>query len=402
MSSGFTFNNTGPCFQNIATGNGPQYNHNGLGTQNHYYGNTVDRGVLRTHETQKLSRDQFEIGIICALAIEYDAVVLLLDRSGSEDVPLPPRAMGDSNIYKIGRIGNHNVVLTRIPGMGKASAAGSAANLQISYPNLKLVLLVGICGGVPGSIPGVNEVILGDVVISKTIVQYDFGRRFPNHEFAIKDTIEDRPGRLSRDIRGLIASFDTDGERKSLQQTAGKYLKDLQIEASKMSHNFRYPGAAEDKLFAPNYQHRHREPQSCYICQVVRNSFCETAAQASCIDLGCDESNLIPRERLRAKRGSLDDTWCPEIHIGAMASGDTVMKSGEDRDRIAREHKVIAFEMEGAGAWDYVPCIVVKGVCDYADSHKNKKWQPYAAATAASVAKAILERYPLTDRSGIA
>ncbi|KAH7302954.1 hypothetical protein B0I35DRAFT_365815 [Stachybotrys elegans] len=73
------------------------------------------------------------------------------------------------------------------------------------------------------------------------------------------------------------------------------------------------------------------------------------------------------------------------------------MKSGEDRDRIAAEHDLIAFEMEGAGAWDEVPCIVVKGICDYADSHKNKAWQDFAAATAASVAKAILARYAVYD-----
>ena len=66
------------------------------------------------------------------------------------------------------------------------------------------------------------------------------------------------------------------------------------------------------------------------------------------------------------------------------------MKSGADRDRIA-------FEMEGAGAWDQIPCIVMKGICDYGDSHKNKGWQAFAAATAASVAKAILGRYAVSD-----
>jgi nucleoside phosphorylase len=72
------------------------------------------------------------------------------------------------------------------------------------------------------------------------------------------------------------------------------------------------------------------------------------------------------------------------------------MKSAADRDRLSREADVIAFEMEGAGVWDEVPCIVVKGVCDYADSHKHKGWQNFAAATAASASKAILERYSRT------
>jgi hypothetical protein len=84
--------------------------------------------------------------------------------------------------------------------------------------------------------------------------------------------------------------------------------------------------------------------------------------------------------------------------VGRIASGDAVMKSSEHRDQIAREHNVIAFDMEGAGVWDELPCIVVKGICDYADSYKNKVWQPFAAAIAAAVAKAMLERYTPTDK----
>lgn len=82
-----------------------------------------------------------------------------------------------------------------------------------------------------------------------------------------------------------------------------------------------------------------------------------------------------------------------------MASGDTVLKSGEDRDRMAKKEGVIAFEMEGAGIWEEIPCIIVKGVCDYADAHKNKRWQDFAAATAAAAAKALLHRYPKTEKA---
>jgi nucleoside phosphorylase len=83
----------------------------------------------------------------------------------------------------------------------------------------------------------------------------------------------------------------------------------------------------------------------------------------------------------------------PELHFGTIASGDTVMKCGEDRDEIAARERVIAFEMEGAGVWDSFPCVVIKGVCDYADSHKNKKWQGYAALTAAACMKAFLKEW---------
>jgi nucleoside phosphorylase len=75
------------------------------------------------------------------------------------------------------------------------------------------------------------------------------------------------------------------------------------------------------------------------------------------------------------------------------------MKSGEDRDSIAHQENVIAFEMEGAGVLGNLPCIIVKGVCDYADSHKDKTWQKYAAGSAAACMKALLEQWAVTDYS---
>ena len=39
---------------------------------------------------------------------------------------------------------------------------------------------------------------------------------------------------------------------------------------------------------------------------------------------------------------------------------------------------------------DNFPCLTIRGICDYSDTHKNKNWQPYAAATAAAYAKELL------------
>ncbi|OJJ51876.1 hypothetical protein ASPSYDRAFT_96073 [Aspergillus sydowii CBS 593.65] len=86
------------------------------------------------------------------------------------------------------------------------------------------------------------------------------------------------------------------------------------------------------------------------------------------------------------------------MHIGTVASADTVMKSAQRRDEIARKEKILAFEMEGAGVWDNISCIIIKGVCGYADSHKSEAWQAYAAATGASAAKAFLEYWKPVNR----
>ncbi|WYZ42121.1 hypothetical protein EsH8_V_001016 [Colletotrichum jinshuiense] len=282
--------------------------------------------------------------------------------------------------------------------MGNNSAAGAAASFRSSYGSLKLALLVGICGGVPKV--GGEEVLLGDVVISKLLLQYDFGRLYPEN-FVPKDTVEDSIGRANRDIRGLIAIFETELGRERLLDKAAKHLQLLQNTAARKRRRatYQYLGPAEDKLFPLEYAHQHRG--SCTACASEGTVFCKSAADASCADLGCDRSELVPRERLQDKQGmAAADAQVPQIFIGRVASGNMVMKSGKHRDRVAAEHNVIAFEMEGAGAWDEVPCIVVKGVCDYADSHKNKNWQDFAAATAASVAKAVLERYAVSDGSG--
>lgn len=80
----------------------------------------------------------------------------------------------------------------------------------------------------------------------------------------------------------------------------------------------------------------------------------------------------------------------PVVHYGLIASGNQVMKHAPTRDALAKELGVLCFEMEASGLMDNFPCLVIRGICDYADSHKNKQWQKYAAATAAACAKELL------------
>lgn len=66
------------------------------------------------------------------------------------------------------------------------------------------------------------------------------------------------------------------------------------------------------------------------------------------------------------------------------------MKDALLRDKFAKEKGVLCFEMEAAGLMDHFPCLVIRGICDYSDTHKNKEWQGYAAMTAAAYAKDLL------------
>jgi nucleoside phosphorylase len=351
--------------------------------------------------TAPVSRDEFEIAIVCALAVEYNAVSLVIDQFWDEGGDRYKKAVGDPNTYTTGRIGAFDVVVALLPSMGKASAAGAAASLRSSYPELKLALLAGICGGVPKAATD-NEVLLGDVVISKTVVQYDLGRQFPD-DFATKDTL----GRPTKNIRNLVAFLETELARERLEQRTAFFLEQLQRTAiqKRRRANYRYPGADNDILFEATYRHKHQVSAQCRdaVCQEGSDAVCQQSRQLSCDELRCDGNYVVRRERLETNRqlegdGRSKEAQAPSIFIGRVGSGDTVVKSGEHRDRNAERHGVVAFEMEGAGVWDEVPCIVIKGVCDYADSHKNKRWQDFAAATAASAAKALLERYTQTDK----
>ncbi|KAM4066702.1 phosphorylase superfamily protein [Hirsutella rhossiliensis] len=247
--------------------------------------------------------------------------------------------------------------------MGKASAAIVANNCRTSFPNIKLALVVGVCGVVPYG-PAGEEIILGDVVISDGVIQYDLGRRLPGR-FERKDTLLDSLGRPNIEIRGLLAKLKGLRGRKQLGAAISTYLGVLQNEPLLAAE---YPGAVHDRLFEATYRH--------------------VGDQEPCQQVGCD-GNPVPRRRLHHDK----DDPRPAVHFGLIASGDSVMKSGEDRDAIALREGAIAFEMEGAGVWDTFPCVVIKGACDYADSHTSKSWQRYAAATAAACMKAFLSHW---------
>jgi nucleoside phosphorylase len=356
--------------------------------------------------TKPARREEFEIAIICALPLEYNAVCLLFDEFWDKDGDHYGRASGDVNSYTTGRIGKFNVVLTLLSRMGKKNATVVATGIRSSYGGVRLTLLVGICGAVPRTSQGdeIIEILLGDVIVSKTVVQYDFGRQYPD-KFVRKDTIEDNLSKPNKDIRNLLTTFETNLGLERLQERTAHFLKQLQANAAgkRFQRSYSYPGTAEDKLFESTYRHKHHVSPKCICrhCNGKSDPVCDKALDSYCVDLGCDKLDPRSRKRLEAKRqleqDNSDEAQEPTVYVGSVASGDTVMKSGEDRDRIAMKEGTIAFEMEGAGVWEEVPCIIVRGVCDYADCHKNKKWQNFAAATAASTSKAILERYVQTD-----
>ncbi|KAL3444690.1 hypothetical protein BJX65DRAFT_310689 [Aspergillus insuetus] len=304
----------------------------------------------------------FRRAIICALPREFDAVEALFDEHYDN---LPTKKQhGDPNFYRTGRIGTDYIVLTCLAEMGKGSAASAASALRISFPNIDFALVVGICGGVP--FPTENtELILGDVIISHQVVKFDFGWQYPDR-FEQKGSVLETLDRSHREIQCLFSGLRTRRERERFQDLHVEYLRTLE----EQDPIWGYPGVDRDRLFAP-------------ACQHIESGGSNTMNE--CDHIGCPREELIPRLRLNARTKPR-----PLVHIGPVATGDTVMKSAEHRDNLARKFGIVAFEMEGGGVCDTVSCLLIKGACDYADSHKNKAWQDYAAASAAACAKALL------------
>ena len=194
--------------------------------------------------------------------------------------------------------------------------------------------------------------------------------------------------KLSLEAGALLAKLQAEPGREQLSSSVAVHLDSLQ---QRLGSEVAYPGRTEDKLFKPNYLHKHRGAAECPVCTENVDAVCDQAFERSCDELGCGQHEADLESRLRPERLSR-----PVVHFGLVASGDTVMRSGSDRDGIAGRDGVIAFEMEGAGMWEILrscSCLIVKSICDYADSHKNKKFQAYAAAVAAATAKAVLESW---------
>ncbi|KAI1120729.1 zinc finger protein [Nemania abortiva] len=340
-----------------------------------------------------LSRSDFRVAIICALSSEFDAVYNVLDRCWDDDERTYQKAAGDTNTYTTGVIGNHNVVVC-LSDMGTIQASMAAGSLRLSFPNIDLVLIVGVCGGVPRLPSCSGEIYLGDLVISSQIIEYDFGRQYSDR-FERKTSFGNSRSGPVPEIRKFLKTLDTTRRR---QQMRDELIRNMRMLREKGIH-VAYPGAERDQLYPPEFIHKHRRG----ICEICDGSTrgCESATRETCGSLGCtDAENITIRYGRTVEPEGQESEHIPNIHIGPIGCGDTVMKSATHRDRIAGRDDIIAFEMEGAGICEQFPSIIIKGVCDYADSHKNKEWQPYAAAISAIGMKALLKQWVLTKVSG--
>ncbi|KAK6343265.1 hypothetical protein TWF730_010861 [Orbilia blumenaviensis] len=266
---------------------------------------------------------------------------------------------GDPNVYILGELGGLNVVLTYLPGsQGKAAAATAAQNLERTFQNIKYRFLIGIGGGVPGT---QNDVRLGDVVVSKPqgnhagIIQYDLGKDTEDG-FTPKGYLQPPPPLLINIAEKMVS------DHRVKSKGVEEFITAM-VEKDETLGEYSRPSNRPDIAYKADYLHKPGET-TCRMC-------------------GGGAANTLLRER-RAFKG-------PKIHYGLIASGDRVIKSATKRDEIVKAvGDVLCFEMEAAGIATGLSYLVIRGISDYADTHKNDDWHFYAAATAAACAKEMI------------
>ncbi|KAL2801629.1 nucleoside phosphorylase domain-containing protein [Aspergillus granulosus] len=306
----------------------------------------------RTHSLGASSRmfsyQDYTVGWICALAIELAAAKGMLDEVHTD---LPARKF-DDNTYILGRIGSHNIVITCLPAgrYGAITAATVATRMLLTFQSIRFGLMVGIGGGVP-----IGDIRLGDIVVGMPTPQSG-GVLQCDAYFERTSTLNKPPVVLLNAVSKIKAQHIMNGNR------IPQILADM-LTAYPLMRSSTKP-AEPDKLFHADYEHKN-PPGSCS---------------------ECDERHLIARPPRNSNT--------PRIHYGPIASANQVVKSGILRDHLARRLGNLCFEMEAAGLMDNFPCLVIRGISDYADSHKNDHWQGYAAATAAAYAKELLSVIP--------
>ncbi|KAJ5655363.1 hypothetical protein N7507_007313 [Penicillium longicatenatum] len=385
---------------------------------------------------QVLGKDAFTVGWICALPIELTTSEGMLD----DVYPALEQVQGDENIYTLGRIGQHNIVIAWLSAgsTGIAPAAKVAKDMLRSFPQIRFGLMVGIGGGAPS----VNaDIRLGDVVVGVPdgelggVVKFDRGKTVQSGTFEHTGVLNMPPAQVRNGVnklrakheahKSLVARYVSEMIQKAMQSEEGNaHFEDL----------YSYQGAQYDQLYDASYEHEDFESQSHHsidnlvrifmtICVTIAGSIAITWSGSLALSVivsvmislfvlrvyakrqqgvrstelrdmkqpcpGCNQLRLIPRQ----PRATTD----PIIHYGTIGSADQVMRHGITRDAMRKKHQILCFEMEAAGLMNDFPCLVIRGICDYSDTHKHKLWQRYAAATAAAYAKELLGVIPPTE-----
>ncbi|KAH7011238.1 nucleoside phosphorylase domain-containing protein [Ilyonectria destructans] len=305
----------------------------------------------------ELDPELYTVAWLAPLEIEAQAALHLLDNRHEGRFPI---GRGDDYVFQAGDVCGHNIIIATLPAgqeYGTGSAAALASQVKKFFPNLWFGLLVGVAAGLPNlSRDPPLDIRLGDVLVgvpegnSAGLIAYDLGKETGQdgfqllrlgHVLATTETV----------VRSAIGSIKLKAPNDA--ETFLPYYGHIK-DKEHPNGTFIDPGQEKDALYQVN-------------------------------DDGTE--HLVERERrLDSKR--------TRVWYGPIGSGEKLMKNARKRNELRDKYNIIGLEMEAAGTMNRIPVGVIRGVCDYGDEHKNKEWQPYAAAMAAAYAKAVLAEIP--------
>lgn len=306
-------------------------------------------------------RGDYTVGWICGTSVEMAAAKAMLDEEHSQYGLEQVKA--DPNTYRLGRIGEHNVVIA----CNKDSAHKNTASFAVlemlrMFPSIRFGLMVGVGSGVPSA---EDDIRLGDVVVGScegaddAVVQWDGSYLKTRGQFRRVGSLNPPPAVL-RTALAKMTSFQGMADR--IATTTQLILENTTSNSLRRSR-FQYQGIENDNLYYPECPKHIEREDSCESCDEACKAVTRSSRQSS----------------------------IPQIHYGTIASGNMIIENGHTRDYIREYTDAKCIETGTSGLMNSFPCLVVKGICDYADSRKDARWQPYAALSAAAYTKVLLE-----------
>ncbi|KAK6538169.1 hypothetical protein TWF694_011051 [Orbilia ellipsospora] len=282
-----------------------------------------------------LKKEDYTVVWLTAIPIEYEIAQLMLDEVHDNNFHSVP---GGSYVYQAGEVCGHNVIIATLPKeYGNSSAAALASEVKICFPNLRFGLLVGVAAGLPNLSKG-KDIRLGDVLVGESIVAYDLGK-------ITKDGFEPLLDNVTKPDMLVASAF-----------------RNLEVKNDPKIHLQYY-----EKIINGDHRDRFKDP-----------------GEENDHGGGCAQN----------KREKRLDSERHRVWYGRIGSGDKVVKYDQTSNELRDRYDIIGLEMEAAGVMKCMPVGVIRGVCDYGTQSKDKKWQSYAAATAAAYAKAVLKTIP--------
>lgn len=339
----------------------------------------------------RLEIGQVQVLIICAKFLEVMAVLATLDKQYKELTIV-------NGIYIFaGTFKDTNVAILPLSQKGMVSSTISTSRVVSDLRPDAYIISAGICGGTGCDDDEKQPVYLGDVVISTDIVRY-FDRVQGNElvQSMVEESfvVHQQPGRLMYLLKMRSVLFQ-------LRRDADKNLREVRARISSgffgvgtFQNLSTRPPAGKDRLYKEDQPHMHQDPVACTSCNKEKGISCFQSRTLSCEEIGCNDLPSRCLERASPKeRGPLP------IHFGICGSEDVVMRSGNYTRGLLKSRGIMTIDMESRGIWHAASSdkarevVVIRGVSDYADSHKNDAWQEYAAMASACTIKAFVESF---------